>query len=121
MLRSESNRPHFYTGFAEGLDSRLKHHNSDGDPHAAKDRPWRIKTAIALTDCEQTLAFERYLKSPSSRAFASRTFASFRSGPTWETPRTTLSLRSFMPTPDGRPGRIRPAIASCLSNPCASA
>ncbi len=70
MLRSESEPPHFYTGFTEHLEARLVHHNSGGDPHTAKYRPWRIKTAIAFTDREQALAFEHYLKSPSGRAFA---------------------------------------------------
>ena len=72
ILRSEADPPHFYTGFTEALDARLAHHNSGGDPHTAKYRPWRIKTAIAFTDREQALAFERYLKSPSGRAFAKK-------------------------------------------------
>ena len=72
ILQSQSDLPHFYTGFTEDLDSRLIHHNSGGDPHTAKYRPWRIKTAIAFTDREQALAFERYLKSPSGRAFAKK-------------------------------------------------
>ncbi|HNQ89753.1 MAG TPA: GIY-YIG nuclease family protein [Verrucomicrobiota bacterium] len=70
ILRTEAAPPHFYTGFTENLKVRLTHHNSGGDPHTAKYRPWRIKTAIAFTDREQALAFERYLKSPSGRAFA---------------------------------------------------
>ena len=72
ILCSESNPPHFYTGLTDNLDARLKHHNSGGDPHTAKYRPWRIKTAIAFTDLEQARAFERYLKSPSGRAFAKK-------------------------------------------------
>jgi len=36
ILRSKSEPPHFYTGFTENLDERLKHHNSGGDPHTAK-------------------------------------------------------------------------------------
>ena len=72
ILYSESNPPRFYTGFTENLESRLKQHNAGSDPHTAKYRPWRIKTAIAFTDRELALAFERYLKSPSSRAFAKK-------------------------------------------------
>lgn len=72
ILRSESDPPHFYTGFTENLQARLVHHNSDGDPHTARYRPWLIKTAIAFADREQALAFERYLKSPSGRAFAKK-------------------------------------------------
>ena len=56
----------------EDLYARLKHHNSGGDPYTAKFGPWCIKTAIAFTDREQALAFERYLKSPSGRAFAKK-------------------------------------------------
>ena len=72
ILRTDSTPPRFYTGFTENLQTRVKHHNSGGDPHTAKYGPWRIKTAIAFTDREQALAFERYLKSPSGRAFAKK-------------------------------------------------
>jgi predicted GIY-YIG superfamily endonuclease len=72
ILRSKANPPHFYVGFREDLQARLKHHNSGGDPHTAKYCPWRIKTAIAFTDREQALAFEHYLKSPSGRAFSKK-------------------------------------------------
>ena len=71
-LQSEAEPPHFYTGFTENLQTRLAHHNSGGNPHTAKYRPWRIKTATAFTDREKALAFERYLKSPSGRAFAKK-------------------------------------------------
>jgi putative endonuclease len=72
ILRSGLQPPHFYTGFTENLEARLAHHNSGGDPHTSKYRPWHIKTAVAFTDREQALAFERYLKSPSGRAFAKK-------------------------------------------------
>ena len=72
ILRSEFNPPHFYTGFTRNLDSRLTHHNSGGDPHTAKYRPWHIKTALAFTDQDQARAFEHYIKSPSGRAFAKK-------------------------------------------------
>jgi len=72
FLKGEAEPSHFYTGFTEDLDGRLKHHSSGGDPHMAKYSPWRIKTAIASTDRERVLGFERYFKSPltSGRAFA---------------------------------------------------
>ena len=70
ILRTESEPYHFYTGFTEDLDARLKHHNSAGDPHTSKYVPWKIKTAIAFTDRKQALDFERFLKSASGRAFA---------------------------------------------------
>ena len=72
ILRSEATPPHFYAGFTENLKARLNHHNSGGDPHTSKFGCWQIKTAVAFTDREQALAFERYLKSPSGRAFAKK-------------------------------------------------
>ncbi|MCX7009559.1 MAG: GIY-YIG nuclease family protein [Kiritimatiellaeota bacterium] len=72
ILRTEAETPHFYTDFTEDLPARLQHHNSGGDPHTAKYGPWRIKTAVAFTDREQALALERYLKTPSGRAFAKK-------------------------------------------------
>ena len=72
ILQSKFHPSHFYTGFTEDLEARLSHHNSGGDPHTSKYTPWRIKTSIAFTDREQALAFERYLKTASGRAFAKK-------------------------------------------------
>ena len=72
ILQSESDPLHFYTGFTENLESRLAHHNSGGDPHTTKYRPWLIKTAVAFADQKQARAFECYLKTPSGRAFAKK-------------------------------------------------
>jgi len=62
----------FYIGFSEDLDSRLKDQNQSKNPHTAKYKIWKIKTAIAFTDRDKALDFERYLKSPSGRAFAKK-------------------------------------------------
>ena len=72
ILQSESEPKHYYIGFTEDLDSRLKSHNSGQVPHTSKYKPWRIKTAIAFTDRKKALDFEKYLKSPSGRAFAKK-------------------------------------------------
>jgi putative endonuclease len=72
ILKSVQEPFHFYTGFTEDLVARLKHHNSGGDPSTSKFGPWQIKTSIAFTDREQALSFERYLKSGSGRAFATK-------------------------------------------------
>ena len=70
ILQSESDPGCFYVGITEDLKARLKKHNEGEVPHTAKNRPWRIKTAIAFTDEEQARAFERYLKTASGLAFA---------------------------------------------------
>jgi len=41
-------------------------------PHTSKYGPWRIKTYIAFNNEKQAVAFEKYLKSPSGRAFAKK-------------------------------------------------
>ena len=72
IIQSLKDLNRFYTGFSEELENRLKAHNQSKDPHTAKYKPWRIKTAIAFTDRDKALEFEQYLKSPSGRAFAKK-------------------------------------------------
>ena len=72
ILQSLKYPEHFYTGFSEDLDDRLKDHNTGKNAHTKKFKPWRIKTAIAFTDRGRALDFERYLKSPSGRTFTKK-------------------------------------------------
>jgi predicted GIY-YIG superfamily endonuclease len=72
ILQSEMAAETFYVGFTEDLRSRVKLHNAGQVPHTAKFGPWRIKTAVALTDRQRAIQFERYLKSSSGRAFAKK-------------------------------------------------
>jgi predicted GIY-YIG superfamily endonuclease len=72
ILQSTVDTGRFDTGFTVNIENRLKDHNSGKDPYTAKYKPWRIKTAIAFTDRKKTFEFERYLKSPSGRAFAKK-------------------------------------------------
>ena len=70
ILQSLTDSERFYTGNTGDLKARLSAHNSGTVIHTAKYRPWRIKTYVAFTDESRGLAFERYLKSGSGRAFA---------------------------------------------------
>ena len=72
ILQSEACPEHFYCGFTEDLHARLKKHNAGDVPHTSKLKPWRVKTAIAFTEKERAVDFERYLKSASGRAFAKK-------------------------------------------------
>ena len=63
-----------YTGRTENLEGRLKAHNAGRCPHTAKFAPWRVETAIAFRSREKAVAFEKYLKSHSGRAFATKRF-----------------------------------------------
>jgi len=62
----------FYVGLTDDLQSRLVKHNAGQVPYTSKSRPWRIKTAVAFRDRSQAADFERYLKSPSGRAFSKK-------------------------------------------------
>jgi len=74
VLSSLADANSHYTGCTEDLEKRLKAHNAGQCPHTAKFRPWRVETAIAFRSRQKALAFEKYLKSHSGRAFASKHF-----------------------------------------------
>jgi predicted GIY-YIG superfamily endonuclease len=69
ILRSVDDE-HFYTGSTDDLRARLKKHNAGEVPHTRKFKPWTLKTYLGFADQQQAVAFEKYLKSPSGRAFA---------------------------------------------------
>ena len=66
------NSEHFYVGITDDLRARLTKHNAGEVPHTSKFRPWRVKTYLAFRDQKQAFNFEKYLKSPSGRAFAKK-------------------------------------------------
>jgi predicted GIY-YIG superfamily endonuclease len=74
ILRSESEPERHYTGITSNLRSRLQAHNAGLCEHTAKYRPWVVETSIMFRSKEKAIAFERYLKSHSGRAFATKHF-----------------------------------------------
>jgi putative endonuclease len=63
---------HFYVGITDDLRARLAKHNAGAVPHTSKYRPWRIRTYVAFSDEHLAIAFEKYLKSGSGRAFTKK-------------------------------------------------
>jgi predicted GIY-YIG superfamily endonuclease len=63
VLESKVDTAHFYTGFTENPENRLKDHNSGKNPNTTKHKPWRIKTAIAFTNRQKSweIVFGNYL------------------------------------------------------------
>jgi putative endonuclease len=61
-----------YTGITDDLRERMAKHNAGAVAHTAKYRPWQLQTYIAFSDENRAFAFEKYLKSPSGRAFAKK-------------------------------------------------
>lgn len=71
-LASASHPGQLYTGQTHDLRQRLREHNGGKVPHTAKFKPWIVRSATAFGDRTRALAFERYLKSGSGRAFLYR-------------------------------------------------
>jgi predicted GIY-YIG superfamily endonuclease len=63
---------HFYAGITDDVPMRLAKHNAGEVSHTSKYRPWRLKTYVAFSNQQQAIAFEKYLKSGSGRAFAKK-------------------------------------------------
>jgi putative endonuclease len=74
ILQSLSHPNQIYTGITCNLKLRLAEHNMGRVPHTSKFTPWEIRTATAFKNKKRAVAFERYLKSGSGRAFLHRHF-----------------------------------------------
>jgi len=72
ILANESRPNKHYTGRTDDLQARLTAHNTGQVSHTSKHRPWRIETAVAFRSRKKAIAFERYLKTHSGRAFAAK-------------------------------------------------
>lgn len=72
ILRSVEQPGRYYVGVTADLRARLRKHNAGEVPHTSKFGPWAIKTYVAFAEEKQALAFEKYLKSASGRAFAKK-------------------------------------------------
>jgi putative endonuclease len=71
-LQSTSFPDQHYTGQTDNLKRRLSEHNAGKVPHTSKFVPWIVRSATAIRSKERGLAFERYLKSGSGKAFLKR-------------------------------------------------
>lgn len=72
LLRSLADPTQTYVGYSADLRTRLCAHNAGGSPHTSKHRPWKLVTYLAFSEKNPALAFERYLKSHSGKAFAAK-------------------------------------------------
>jgi predicted GIY-YIG superfamily endonuclease len=61
-----------YVGLADDLRARVAAHNAGQSPHTQKFKPWRLVTYVAFADEAKAVAFERYMKTGSGRAFAKK-------------------------------------------------
>ena len=72
ILRSLSDPTRYYTGVTANVRKRLASHNAGERVHTAPNRPWELDVLIAFRDEARAIDFERYLKSVSGYAFATR-------------------------------------------------
>jgi len=72
IIRSKTRPDQTYVGFTEDLRQRLATHNQGGSPRTAKFSPWQIVFYCAFPSKAKALAFERFLKSHSGKAFATK-------------------------------------------------
>ncbi len=74
LLRSAARPNEKYVGCTTDLKQRLLKHNHGHSPHTAKFAPWQLLAYFAFQQRRTAIAFEKYLKSGSGRAFAKRHF-----------------------------------------------
>ena len=72
ILQSIESPERFYVGLTDDLRARIKSHNAGQVYHTSKYKPWRVNTYIAFSDEARAIAFEKYLKTRSGRAFAKK-------------------------------------------------
>ncbi len=72
IIRSVNFPKQEYTGASEDLKQRIADHNAGKSQHTAKFSPWDLVWYGAFPDKMTALAFEKYLKSHSGRAFAKK-------------------------------------------------
>jgi predicted GIY-YIG superfamily endonuclease len=74
VLRSVPRPDRYYAGLTSDISRRLEVHNSGGSRHTMMDRPWQLVACVEFGQESSAIAFEKYLKTGSGRAFAKRHF-----------------------------------------------
>ena len=69
-------RQQHYTGITNDLKQRLADHNAGESPHTRKFKPWHLVAYVGFADEQTAMAFEKYLKSGSGKAFLKKRFLS---------------------------------------------
>ena len=72
ILTSIAELERFYVGLTDDLREGLATHNDGSVRHISKYRPWTLETYVAFSNPAKAVAFEKYLKGGSGRAFAEK-------------------------------------------------
>jgi putative endonuclease len=74
IAKSDAGPDCYYRGLTWDVATRLEVHSSGGSQHTAGLRPWRLVVSLEFVTEASAVAFEKYLKTGSGRAFAKRHF-----------------------------------------------
>jgi len=74
IIQSIEHPSEYYTGLTDDVEKRLQDHNSGKSKHTARFKPWQMISYHFFKNENAALAFEKYLKSGSGRAFAKKRF-----------------------------------------------
>jgi len=74
LLQSKNDENQKYIGISENLENRIKEHNLGNSKHTSKYKPWKLVAYFTFFDKCKAYEFEKYLKTHSGRAFASKRF-----------------------------------------------
>ncbi|MEM8918093.1 MAG: GIY-YIG nuclease family protein [Pseudomonadota bacterium] len=72
IIQSIGHPEQYYTGLTNDVDARVRDHNCGKSKHTSKFRPWRLVSCHYFESTDLAIAFEKYLKSGSGRAFAKK-------------------------------------------------
>jgi len=72
IIQSVDHPDQYYSGLTDDVEKRLQDHNSGKSKHTAKFKPWQLISYHYFNNGTTALAFEKYLKSGSGRAFAKK-------------------------------------------------
>ena len=72
VLRSVNYPNQRYFGITSDLRQRMAEHNAGKSAHTSKFRPWRVEAYIGFSKEQKAVAFERYLKTGSGKAFSKK-------------------------------------------------
>jgi putative endonuclease len=74
VLRSVNQSSRYYVGLTSNVAQRVVMHNEGRGQYTRELRPWQLVTSIEFAEQTSAIAFEKYLKTGSGRAFAKRHF-----------------------------------------------
>ncbi len=73
-FKSKTNPEKTYIGFTEDMNRRLEEHNQLTSDYTKKYAPWEIFSYTTFESKNKALAYEKYLKSGSGKAFLKKHF-----------------------------------------------